>query len=89
MAIAKVKEYFGKFGMEGRILEFSQSSATVELAAKAAGTEPRRIAKSLTFMAKEGPVMIVAAGDAKVDNGKYKAFSKLKRRCLLQTRWMR
>ena len=73
MAIEKVKEYFKQFGMEGRILEFSQSSATVELAAKAAGTEPARIAKSLTFMVEGKPVMIIAAGDAKVDNPRYKA----------------
>lgn len=73
MAIEKVREYFRQFGMEGRILEFSQSSATVELAAQAAGTEPARIAKSLTFMVNGEPIMILAAGDAKVDNPRYKA----------------
>lgn len=73
MAIEKVRDYLKKFGAEGRILEFAQSSATVELAAKAAGTQPERIAKSLTFLVNEGAVMIVAAGDAKVDNQKYKA----------------
>lgn len=72
MAIEKVKAYFKQFGMEGRILEFAQSSATVELAAQAAGTQPERIAKSLTFMVDGKPIMIVAAGDAKVDNQKYK-----------------
>ena len=73
MAIEKVRDYLKKFGAEGRILEFAQSSATVELAAKAAGTQPERIAKSLTFLVNGGAVMIVAAGDAKVDNQKYKA----------------
>lgn len=73
MAIEKVRDYLKKFGVEGRILEFAQSSATVELAAKAAGTQPERIAKSLTFLVNDGAVMIVAAGDAKVDNQKYKA----------------
>ena len=73
MAIEKVRDYLKKFGAEGRILEFAQSSATVELAAKAAGTQPERIAKSLTFLVNDGAVMIVAAGDAKVDNQKYKA----------------
>lgn len=73
MAIEKVRDYLKKFGAEGRILEFAQSSATVELAAKAAGTQPERIAKSLTFLVNDWAVMIVTAGDAKVDNQKYKA----------------
>lgn len=72
MAIDKVREYFKGFGMEERILEFPVSSATVELAAEAAHTEARRIAKTLSFMVEETPVLIVAAGDAKVDNHKYK-----------------
>lgn len=73
MAIEKVKEFFKQFGMEGRIQEFEVSSATVELAAAALGCEPCRIAKTLSFMTEEGPVLIVAAGDAKIDNPKYKA----------------
>lgn len=73
MAIEKVKTYLKQFNADSRILEFTESSATVELAAKAAGTQPERIAKSLTFMVNDAPIMIVAAGDAKVDNGKYKA----------------
>ncbi len=73
MAIEKVKEYFREFGMEEKILEFTTSSATVELAAEALSCEPERIAKSLSFLLPEGPILIVAAGDAKVDNGKYKA----------------
>lgn len=73
MAIEKVKEYFQKYGMDSRIKEFEESSATVELAAQALGCAPCRIAKTLSFMASEGPILIVAAGDAKIDNPKYKA----------------
>ena len=73
MAIEKVREYFREFGMEDRILEFPVSSATVELAAEAVGCEPCRIAKTLSFMVEGNPVLIVAAGDAKIDNPKYKA----------------
>jgi prolyl-tRNA editing enzyme YbaK/EbsC (Cys-tRNA(Pro) deacylase) len=63
--------------MEDNILEFEVSSATVELAAQAVGCEPARIAKSLSFKVDEEPILIVAAGDVKVDNAKYKAhFSK-------------
>ncbi len=72
MAIEKVREYFKSFGIEDRILEFDVSSATVELAAQAVGCEPERIAKTLSFMLPEGPILIVAAGDAKVDNRKFK-----------------
>jgi prolyl-tRNA editing enzyme YbaK/EbsC (Cys-tRNA(Pro) deacylase) len=73
MAIEKVKEYFKGFGLEGRVLEFAVSSATVELAAKAVGCEPARIAKTLSFRLGEKSILIVVAGDAKIDNGKYKA----------------
>lgn len=72
MAIDKVREYFAQYGMDSRILEMELSSATVELAAKAVGVEGARIAKSLSFMTKDGPILIIAAGDAKVDNSKYK-----------------
>lgn len=74
MAIEKVREFFRQFGMEDRILEFDVSSATVDLAAQALGCEGCRIAKSLSFMTNEGPVLVVTAGDAKIDNSKYKAF---------------
>ena len=74
MAIEKVRDYFRQFGMEDRILEFDVSSATVDLAAKALGCEPCRIAKSLSFMTNAGTVLVVTAGDAKIDNHKYKAF---------------
>ena len=73
MSIEKVRAYFSEFGMENRILEFPVSSATVELAAQAVGCEPQRIAKTLSFMVAERPILIVAAGDAKIDNPKYKA----------------
>ncbi len=73
MAIEKVKAYFNKYGIEDRIQEFPVSSATVELAAEALHCEPCRIAKTLSFMIPEGPILIVAAGDAKIDNPKYKA----------------
>lgn len=72
MAIEKVREYFAQFGMESRIMEMELSSATVELAALAVGVEGARIAKSLSFMTKDGPILIIVAGDAKVDNSKYK-----------------
>ena len=72
MSIDKVREYFRKQGMEERILEFDVSSATVELAAAALGCEPGRIAKTLSFMAADGPILIVTAGDVKIDNRKYK-----------------
>ena len=73
MAVEKVKEYFKKYGMESRIREFEVSSATVEFAAEALHCEPCRIAKTLSFMVDEHPILIVAAGDAKIDNPKYKA----------------
>lgn len=73
MSIEKVKDYFRQYGMEGRVLEFPVSSATVELAAQALGCEPGRIAKTLSFLVGVRAVLIVAAGDAKVDNHKYKA----------------
>lgn len=73
MGITQVREYFRKYGMEQRILEFSESSATVELAAHAVGCQPARIAKSLSFKVRDQPVLVVAAGDARIDNGKFKA----------------
>ena len=72
MSIEKVREYFKKNNMENRIKEFEDSSATVELAAKAVNCEPARIAKTLSFKINEKPILIVVAGDAKIDNHKYK-----------------
>lgn len=73
MSIEKVREYFKTKGMEGRIQEFEISSATVALAAKALHCEESRIAKTLSFHMGEKVILIVAAGDAKIDNAKYKA----------------
>lgn len=73
MAIEKVKAFFAEFGLEEKILEFPVSSATVELASQAVGCEPGRIAKTLSFLMAGQPILIVAAGDAKIDNPKYKA----------------
>ncbi|MGI5949936.1 YbaK/EbsC family protein [Peptoniphilus sp.] len=78
MAIDKVKEYFKEYGIDDRIMEFDKSSATVTLAAQAAGCEPKRIAKSLSFIVNDKPILIVTAGDAKIDNKKFKAFFKTK-----------
>ena len=73
MAIEKVKEYFGTLGLADKVMEFAVSSATVELAAAAIGTEGARIAKSLTFRGADGCcLMIVTAGDTKIDNPKFK-----------------
>lgn len=74
MSIDKVRAYFKTFGIENRILEFDVSSATVELAAQALSCEPAHIAKSLSFKIDDRTILIIAAGDAKVDNKKYKAF---------------
>ena len=73
MAIDKVKEYFKKWNMENKILEFDVSSATVELAAQALHCEGARITKTLSFHVGEQAILIVTAGDTKIDNAKYKA----------------
>jgi prolyl-tRNA editing enzyme YbaK/EbsC (Cys-tRNA(Pro) deacylase) len=72
MSIDKVRTYFKAYGMEGRILEFPVSSATVELAAQAVGVEGARIAKTLSFKLGGAGAAVVCAGDAKVDNRNYK-----------------
>ncbi|YCA41823.1 YbaK/EbsC family protein [Bacillus sp. JZ8] len=72
MSIEKVKSYFTNYGMENKIIQLKESSATVELAAQALGCEPERIAKTLSFRVGEEVVLIVAAGDAKIDNRKYR-----------------
>ena len=84
MSVALVREYLKQYGMEDRVKEFEVSSATVELAAEAVGVIPARIAKSLTFLSKDETTcyMILAAGDAKVDNSKYKHFFGLKAKML-------
>ena len=72
MSIREVKAFFAARGMEDKVLEFATSSATVELAAQTVGVIPARIAKTLSFMTAEGPLLVVTAGDAKIDNHKYK-----------------
>lgn len=78
MAIEKVRDYLAAYGRQEDILEFPVSSATVELAAKALGCPGQRIAKTLSFAGKEGVILVVAAGDAKVDNARFKATFGLK-----------
>lgn len=82
MAFEKAYSYLDKIGLGDKVMEFEISSATVELAAVAVGTEPQRIAKSLTFMVENAPVMIIAAGDAKIANSKYKAYFHTKAKML-------
>ena len=82
MSIERVKQYFDAYGMGDRVREFPVSSATVELAAAALGCEGCRIAKTLSFLVDGAPVLIVAAGDARIDNGKYKTFFHTKARML-------
>lgn len=72
MAIEPVRDYFRQLGLESRIREFNVSSATVELAAQAVGVEGARIAKTLSFRLDDGCILVVAAGDAKIDNRKFK-----------------
>ena len=72
MSVEKAKEYLKRFGADSRVLEFDVSSATVELAAVAVGTEPARIAKTLSFKRGDGCILVVAAGDARIDNHKFK-----------------
>lgn len=82
MAIEKVREYFRGYGMEDRVLEMEHSSATVELAAEAVGVEPARIAKTLSFKKEDHAILVVVAGDAKIDNRKYKDTFGLKAKML-------
>ncbi len=82
MSIEKVRAYFRTLGREQDILEFPVSSATVELAAQAVGVIPARIAKTLSFLVEDRCVLIVAAGDAKIDNPKYKAMFHTKAKML-------
>ena len=81
MAIEAVREYMKQWGVQDRILEFEVSSATVELAAQAVGCEPARIAKTLSFFMGDHPILIVAAGDRRVDNHKYKEVFHTKAGC--------
>ncbi len=82
MSIEKVKAYFASVGLADRILEFEVSSATVALAAEALHCEPARIAKTLSFVNGDGAILVVAAGDAKVDNARFKAEFGMKAKML-------
>ena len=77
MSVEKVREYLKGYGVADRMQEFTVSSATVEL-----GVEPARIAKTLSFKVEDAPILVVAAGDAKVDNSKYKHFFHTKAKML-------
>ena len=72
MSLEQVKQYFDRLGLGQRVHELAQSSATVEEAAVAVGCEPERIAKTMSFLLGEEPILIVTAGDARIDNKKYK-----------------
>lgn len=72
MALCQVRDYLQKIGLSDRLILFQQSSATVAQAALAVGVEEARIAKTLSFLTKNGCVLVVAAGDARIDNGKFK-----------------
>lgn len=82
MAIEKVKAYFQQWNLADKILEFETSSATVELAAQAVNCQPARIAKTLSFKTADSFLLIVVAGDAKIDNAKYKSYFKSKAKML-------
>jgi len=73
MSIERVRTYFQQYGMQEQILEFPVSSATVALAAQALNCEPCRIAKTLSFLVADKPILVVTAGDARIDNAKYRA----------------
>lgn len=82
MGVEQVKAYFQTLGMADRVREFQVSSATVELAAQALGCQPQRIAKTLSFQVGEETVLIVAAGDCRIDNGLFKAVFHTKAKML-------
>ena len=82
MSIEKGRAYFRALGIEDRVLEFDVSSATVELAAKAVGVEGARIAKTLSFKTPEGCMLILAAGDARIDNHRFKETFHMKAKML-------
>ena len=82
MSIEKVRDYFKGFDMEDKVLEFEVSSATVQLAAIALGTEESRIAKTMSFKKDEGCILVITAGDVKIDNAKYRHTFGLKAKML-------
>ena len=82
MSIEAVKKYFEQFGLREKVMEFETSSATVELAAQALNTKPERIAKTLSFKKDDGCFLVLAAGDARIDNPKFKAEFETKAKML-------
>lgn len=82
MSVESVKEQFQEQNLNLEVLEFNQSSATVELAAEAIGVEPNRIAKTMAFRVKDQEVLIVSKGNARIDNRKYKDYFKAKAKML-------
>ncbi len=82
MSLEKAKDYLKQFGKDKNILEFAQSTATVELAAQALGVIPARIAKTLSFKTENGCILVVTAGDTRIDNKKYKTFFGTKAKML-------
>lgn len=72
MSVLNAKEHLKKYCLDGKIMEFTESSATVADAAKAIGCKEAEIAKTLSFSVKDTPILIVAAGDARIDNRKFK-----------------
>ena len=82
MSVEAVKEYFKQFGLRDKVMEFETSSATVELAAQALNTKPERIAKTLSFKKDESCFLVLAAGDARIDNPKFKAEFETKAKML-------
>ena len=82
MSIEAVRAYLADYGLEGRVIEFTTSSATVALAAEALGCAEAHIAKSLAFGGKENTILLVAAGDARIDNAKFKAQFGIKAKML-------
>lgn len=72
MSMERARAHLAKYGLEDRIRELTESSATVALAAQALGCEPARIAKTLSFEDSESAILILAAGDARIDNAKFK-----------------
>ncbi|MDE7279461.1 MAG: YbaK/EbsC family protein, partial [Oscillospiraceae bacterium] len=82
MSVERVREYFAKMGIADKIMEFSDSSATVDLAAQALGCTPERIAKTISFYGEDSVILIVAAGDAKIDNKRFKEHFGLKAKML-------
>lgn len=82
MSIEKARAYLRQFNLEDKVLEFPVSSATVELAAIAVGCEPARICKTLSFKVQDKPILILAAGDVKIDNHRFKEYFGVKAKML-------